>query len=138
MDFFRREFGFSVRESVAIMGAHTLGGASGAAGSGFSGFWKEDAMAAKRLNNRYYSLLVDKTLFWSNLDQSIVTGFGAERWEWVAGVTPGGFPAPFMLNADVSLVRNITVDKNGRSYCQFRDCPYSPSAPIVDEFAQNG
>ena len=38
-DFTSTAFGMNDRETVAIMGAHTLGGASGA--SGFLGFWKE-------------------------------------------------------------------------------------------------
>jgi len=138
MDFYRGEFGFSVRESVAIMGAHTLGGASGAKGSGFEGFWKEDGVAAARLNNRYYSLLADQDLTWENLDRSVVTGLDEERWQWVAGTTPDGVPAPFMLNADVALIRNIQPNRNGRSSCQFRDCSLSPSASIVQEFAKNG
>ena len=138
MDFFRREFGFNMRESVAILGAHTLGGASGTAGSGFGGFWKESSVAAGRLNNRYYSLLADRRLFWSNLDQSVVNGFSRECWQWVAGVTPGGVPAPFMLNADVALIRDIQTDRTGRSACQFRECVASPSAGIVEEYARDG
>ena len=39
MDFFRTEFGLDPRGATALLGAHTLGGASG--GSGFSGLWKE-------------------------------------------------------------------------------------------------
>ena len=41
MDYLNEEFGLNQREVVALMGAHTLGGASGAMGSGFQGFWKE-------------------------------------------------------------------------------------------------
>ena len=50
-----KEFGFNEKESVAIMGAHTLGRASGTT----EGFWKEDGVAAARLN---YSLLANKSL----------------------------------------------------------------------------
>ena len=138
MDFFKREFGFSVKESVAIMGAHTLGGASGARGSGFEGFWKEDATAAARLNQRYYSLLVDRSLTWQNVDQSRNNGFAEQRWQWVAGATPAGVPAPFMLNADVALFRDIQTNRNGRSSCQFTDCALSPSARIVQRYARSG
>jgi hypothetical protein len=138
MDFFKQEFGFSVKESVAIMGAHTLGGASGARGSGFEGFWKEDATAAARLNNRYYSVLVDRSLTWENVDQSVNNGFAEQRWQWVAGTTPAGVPAPFMLNADVALYRDIQTNRNGRSLCQFNDCSLSPSAKHVKKYAKSG
>ena len=43
-----------------------------------------DADAAKRFDNRYYSLLVDPSLNWTHLDKSPVTGFGEERWQWEA------------------------------------------------------
>jgi len=138
MEFFRKEFGFNEKESVAIMGAHTLGGASGARGSGFEGFWKEDGVAAARLNNRYYSLLTNSSLTWRNIDRSVTTGLGEERWQWEAGATPEGTPAPFMLNADVSLIRNIQPGVRGRSSCDFQSCPLSPSARYVQEFASNG
>jgi len=138
MDFFRQEFGFNERESVAIMGAHTLGGASGAKGSGFDGFWKENGVAASRLNNRYYTLLADGSVTWENLDRSVVTGFPEERWQWVGGTTPQGTPAPFMLNADVCLIKDIQTNSKGKSSCQFKDCAFSPSARYVLEFAGNG
>ena len=136
--FFKKEFGFNLRDSVAIMGAHTLGGASGRKGSGFEGFWKEDGVAAARLNNRYYSILTDKTLNWENVDRSLVTRLDEERWQWQAGTTPEGVPAPFMLNADVSLIRKIQPGVTGKSSCQFSGCPLSPTAGIVQEFAKNG
>merc|ERR1712142_549796 len=138
MDFFRQEFGFNEKESVAIMGAHTLGGASGARGSGFEWFWKEDGVAAARMNNRYYSLLTNASVTWRNVDRSLVTGLGEERWQWEAGSTPEGTPAPFMLNADVSLIRNIQPGVGGRSACAFQSCPLSPSARYVQEFAEDG
>jgi len=138
MDFFRKEFGFNEKESVAIMGAHTLGGASGTTGSGFEGFWKEDGVAAARLNNRYYSLLANKSFVWKHVDRSVATGLGEERWQWEAGSTPSGTPAPFMLNADVSLIRDIQPSTKGKSSCTFQECALSPSARYVQEFAGNG
>lgn len=138
MDFFKDEFGFSVRESVAILGAHTLGGASGAKGSGFDGFWKEDGVASARLNNRYYSLLTNQSLTWRHVDRSLVTGFAEERWQWEAGTTPDGVPAPFMLNADVALFKDIQPGATGQSACGFSTCSLSPSSSIVEEYARDG
>lgn len=51
--FFAAEFGLNERESVAVMGGHTLGGA---AESGFLGFWKGNAEEAKRFNNEFYQV----------------------------------------------------------------------------------
>ena len=94
--------------------------------------------AAARLNQRYYSLLVDKSLTCQNADQSHNYGFAEQRWQWVAGATPAGVPAPFMLNADVALFRDIQTNRNGRSSCQFTDCALSPSARIVQRYARSG
>ena len=138
LSFFRKEFNFNERESVAIMGAHTLGGASGSKGSGFKGFWKENAVASARLNNRFYSILVNTSLHWENTDVSSQTGFDEERWQWEAGATQEGVPAPFMLNADVSLIRNIQPGTDGKSSCQFHSCPWSPTARYVKKYARNG
>ena len=138
MDYLNEEFGLNQREVVALMGAHTLGGASGAKGSGFQGFWKEGATAAARLNNRYYSLLVDQSLRWKHVDQAKVTGSSTSKWQWQAGTTSTGVPAPFMLNADVSLYKRINPDSSGKSSCQFRSCSLSPSGQLVKKYASNG
>jgi len=146
-NFFRKEFGLNKKLATALMGAHTLGGAAGPAASGFQGFWKEGQVESFRFNNRYYQLLVDNKLNWKNIDQSTVTGFPRPRWQWQAGTVtlPGSdglnevkVPAPFMLNADVVLFKNIVPNAEGKSACEFRDCPPAPTAEFVQEYASNG
>merc|ERR1711990_538484 len=41
----------------------------------------------------------------------------------------------FMLNPDVDLFKDIQVDKDGKSSCNFEDCPNSPTANVVQTFA---
>ena len=53
MNFFAKEFGFDANETVALMGAHTLGGAD-PANSGFTGIWITDE--ALFFNNEYYKV----------------------------------------------------------------------------------
>ena len=144
MDFFREEFGLNNRLATALMGAHTLGGAAGPSASGFQGFWKEGQVESFRFNNRYYQLLVDNNLDWENIDQSTVNGFPRPRWQWQAGTVtlpgpqPVTIPAPFMLNADVVLFKTIVPDEDGRSSCEFRNCPPAPTARFVQRYAGNG
>ena len=53
MSFFATEFGFDDNETVALLGAHTLGRAS-SDNSGFSGVWINGE--ANFFNNEYYKV----------------------------------------------------------------------------------
>ena len=53
MSFFANEFGFDNNETVALLGAHTLGRAS-SENSGFSGTWIVGQ--ANFFNNEYYKV----------------------------------------------------------------------------------
>ena len=53
MSFFATEFGFDANETVALMGAHTLGKAS-SDNSGFSGPWISGG--TQFFNNEYYKV----------------------------------------------------------------------------------
>lgn len=111
--FFKREFDMDERESTAIMGAHTLGGA---AESGFLGFWKGSAEEAKKFNNDFYKVLINEPgdIEYINVDKRFVTGAPRTRWQWDGfKVSPNGrrSPAAFMLNADMCLFKDIKTDK---------------------------
>jgi len=43
----------------------------------------------------------------------------------------------FMLNPDIALFKDIQVNEDGRSSCNFEECPNSPSADLVRTFAQS-
>jgi len=118
--FFANEFGFDENETVALLGAHTLGRAS-TDNSGFSGTWIVGE--ANFFNNEYYKKLVDSGLTWRHRDA------GTDNWQWnVQGEV-------FMLNVDVALYKDILVDSVGESSCDFTTCADAPTATVVEAFA---
>jgi len=120
MSFFATEFGFDNNETVALLGAHTLGRAS-SENSGFSGTWIVGQ--ANFFNNEYYKKLVDSNLSWRHRDA------GSDNWQWnVQGEV-------FMLNVDVALYKDILVNSVGESSCDFTTCANAPTATAVEAFA---
>jgi len=120
MSFFAGEFGFDDNETVALLGAHTLGRAS-SDNSGFSGTWINGE--ANFFNNEYYKKLADSSLTWRHRDA------GTDNWQWNV---PGEV---FMLNVDVALYKDILVNSVGESSCDFTTCAAAPTATAVDAFA---
>jgi len=120
MSFFAGEFGFDDNETVALLGAHTLGRAS-SENSGFSGTWINGE--ANFFNNEYYKKLSDSSLTWRHRDA------GTDNWQWNV---PGEV---FMLNVDVALYKDILVNSVGESSCDFTTCAAAPTATAVDAFA---
>ena len=41
----------------------------------------------------------------------------------------------FMLDADVALYKDIQVDEDGKSSCDFETCDPAPTASVVEAFA---
>ena len=137
--FFRDQFNMDERESTAVMGAHTLGGA---AESGFLGFWKGDFEEGKKWNNDFYKLLINEPgdIEYVNVDKRFVTAAPRPRWQWDGlRVLPNGrrSTAAFMLNADMCLFKDIQTDSQGRSSCTYDSCPRSRTARIVEEYADD-
>lgn len=130
LDFFATEFSLTARETTALMGAHSLGRTQ-TANSGFNGVWT--AGEANFFNNRYYQLLVDSSISWKHRDNTKDTkDTDGSHWQWNAKETG------FMLTADVSLYKDITVDSDGKSTCTtMSDCPRADddTAAVVEEFA---
>merc|ERR1711915_1118620 len=124
MSFFANEFGFDDNETVALLGAHTLGRAS-SDNSGFSGVWINGE--ANFFNNEYYKKLVDSDLTWRHRDAS--TNAETTNWQWNVPQTA------FMLNVDVALYKDIQVDSDGKSSCDFDTCASAPTATAVEAFA---
>ena len=129
LDFFAQNFDFSLHETVAIMGAHTLGRLR-RRNSGFDGDngWvrREDI-----LDNEYYEGLVGGR----SAADSVEALFDAPNWNQVeidnrdlAGIPNRhqwnrGRDGTIMLNVDISLVRDIEdhlTPATGEVSCQFK------------------
>lgn len=154
LEYFETEFEFDERDTVAIMGSHTLGTLS-QENSGYDGAngWLGNTIL---LRNGYYDNIVggsdassteDELIDSANWEQVFVDNenFTApDRWEWERG-NPGSHFV--MVNSDIALVRDLAgeIGDGGEvSGCQFkcnrRNCalPACPHAPetlgIVAEY----
>jgi Peroxidase len=146
--FFRDEFGFDERETVAIMGAHTLGRLTREnSGIDAPNGWVRDN---RLLDNEYYFELVggesinDSQENWIELappwlrvteDNSDNPGFEDKAiWEAFPPNTtnPEAVERIVMLNADIALVRELTddnMDELGRVSCAFTNAVGGGSIP---------
>jgi len=122
--FYYSRFGMTAEEAVAIMGAHTLGAAS-QDNSGFRGAWI--AGGAADFNNEYYTALLNNA--WTQRDVSATRDNSA--WQWNAR------DVGFMLNSDMCLLKEIVVDGNGESSCNYATCANSAGADYVQAFADS-
>jgi len=160
-DFFSEKFGFDQYETVVLLGAHTLGGASQSS-SGFMGTWTSNTTT---LDNDYYRELVKP---WRQI--SVVVNdvdcdrlglrliYNCEVRQWRRGGAGGGrallqnggpgggggggggqntFVANFMLNADIAMVRTIDPDDTtGLVVERFGSLPNAPTLKTVEKFAK--
>ena len=85
LDFFQFQFNLNTRESVAILGAHTLG-RTRAENSGFEGKWVRGAVGATAnsdiLDNQFYIQMR------GNWDQVAITHNGVTKKQWQRPNTP--------------------------------------------------
>jgi len=119
MNFFAEEFGFDENQTVALLGAHTLGQMN-AENSGHQGAWTVGQ--ANDFNNQYFKDLTDSSISWNHRAIS-------EKIQWNA---PG---IAFMLNIDVALYIDIQTNDDGESSCDFTTCDAAPTATAVEAFA---
>ena len=135
--FFRDEFGYTTRQTVAVMGAHTIGQLS-TENSGIDGpnGWM---INSQTLDNEYYAELVGGTSPDSPRSELVqgAPGWGRNIERNDGNSFPNkhiwtGFPGGtkiVMLNADIALVRQLdgsNVQNNGRVNCRFvgeNTCP---------------
>lgn len=144
--YFNTEFDFDERDTVAIMGSHTLGTLA-RENSGYDGIngWLGNT---NQLGNGYYDDLVGGQNASSPIDELVDAGNWAQvfvdnsglstpdRWEWERGTNPNHF---VMVNSDMALVRNLAgeIGTDGQvAGCQFkcnrRNCPL-PACPHAPE-----
>lgn len=120
LDYWKDYFGFTYYETVALIGAHSLGKCH-RDGSGFDGPWTTDKDS---LDNAYYSDMSNPRLGWmqKTLD--------AEHVQWVHGDGSAGM----MLNADMAMYKNIEPAPMV-SHCSYSTCNASRVAGAVETFA---
>jgi len=138
LDYFGTTFGFNARETVAIMGGHTLG----VAVQENSGFTGEDGWVTRpeRLDNQFYRALIQfgevSPYFISlEVDNSAIDYY-PNQYLWRQGSAQ-----QFMLNADMAIVSDFegSIDPvSGAVSCgRPSNCPKSPTFSIAEEYANN-
>ena len=103
--FFASEFGFNAQETVALMGAHTLGSLANGR-SGFDGVWVPQLRV---LDNQYYRFLTDGSGgATTDYDQTNAGNTnGLFLWKRRDNIFQGRRPL-VMLNVDMALVRDLS------------------------------
>jgi len=134
--FFQSQFGLTPQLATALMGAHTMGGASGSHGSGFLGSFKQDTPGDFRnFNNKYYQWMVNQNFFYFQTDVSMYTGANSSRYQW--NVYENGNQMGMVFNTDMSLIKNVQLDSNGFSSCSFFTRGSASTANWVRTYANN-
>ena len=154
LSYFADEFGFNTRETVALLGAHTLGRVRMET-SGFEGRWVRYTSAngvnpASVLDNEYY-----KEILRPWVQVNITSPFnGRTRAQWQDPKTPANTVStrlnpdqlPMLLNVDFCFALNFTViDAVGHIGCRICPpsnilpgcCSLSPTLPLVVQYANN-
>lgn len=118
--FMADQFGFSDRDTVVIMGAHTLGRAQ-VGNSGFQNFWVNNPLT---LGNEFFERIGDNP--WRQMQVG-------DQFQW----NQNGRMA---LNSDMFLVRDLVPNAAGREAdCanNFNDCDDADTLEIVEEFVDD-
>lgn len=133
LDFFDAEFGFDAKETVALMGAHTLGSLANGR-SGFNGQW---VTRVRTLDNQFYRFLTDgnggSTTEYDHTNEGNTNGLFL--WKRRANVFQGRKPL-VMLDVDMALAHDVSghiVDqRTGEVSCVLET---DGDAPICDDAA---
>lgn len=129
--FFKERFGLSPKQTLALMGVHSLGNAK-RRNSGFAGAWSHKR---ESLSNRFYNHLTDFT--WTQMRINTNTTSGP-RVQWTH---PGFLTGVCMLNSDVALLRELTPDKDGVQagdcFGRHSRCPPAPTFADFNRYARN-
>merc|ERR1719499_1805980 len=129
-EYMNTHFGFTPRETVAIMGAHNIGRAL-PGNSGFDGFWVPNPLT---LDNEFFDRISDNP--WEQ-ENEVVNGNNLFFWE-----QNRQGPDLLALNSDMFLVRNFPVQASGQAQmnnCRnnFNNCPNAATLDDVEFFRDN-
>ena len=122
MDYFEDHFGYTKKEVVALLGAHTLG-LNTVDDSGYDGPYTANLF---KLDNTYYSMMLNTSGYtWTNEETS------AGLWQFTSG-------SYTRLNTDLELVYDLTLDDDDSSCtCTVGvDCDTASSYKLVKKYAE--
>lgn len=124
--YFNETFGLNEQETVALLGAHTLGGAAPTA-SGYAGTWVEGEISV--VNEKFFDLMLNDTVEWTNRE---VRNSG--KWQFDGADSDGD--VGFMLNSDFALLYDLELDDDNVAQCSVNLddadlCSDSPTASYV-------
>jgi len=118
--FMADQFGFSDRDTVVIMGAHTLGRAQ-VGNSGFQNFWVNNPLT---LGNEFFERIEDNP--WDQIQVG-------DQFQWDQN-------GRLALNSDMFLVRDLAPNADGRETdCpnNFNGCNDADTLEIVEQFVDD-
>jgi hypothetical protein len=146
--FMSEHFGYNADQTVAIMGAHSIGRTL-PNNSGFQGSWDNSNLVLGKLHVTRNFLMTECLLNWYSKDNAYYRAIVgspdpvlAPDWvqitlptnkiQWAHPVTHTNV----MLNADIAIVRDLGIendlDVTGRVQCSFRNNPFPRRCPIAD------
>eukprot|EP01084_Bolivina_argentea_P041708 76980_1 len=132
-NFFHTNLNFTVKETVAIMGLHTLGMTNSQHSQFPTSAWVSDQ---EKLNNQFYKDLMDQNQPWAQTSNSN----NLFAWTRIAG-SAYSFQTFIMLNSDMCLrydIDNSIVNSNsGEVSCTIHNCPpNSVTGSITSTYAR--
>jgi len=123
--FFSEQFNINSHETIALMGAHTLGRAR-EGNSGYEGPWVRGPGATEILDNRFYTELVDRP--WVH----VTTEGRKPQWQLLNSNRnlPDEENSNMFIDTDSCLVDEFTLDENNLASCAMCANRLSPPANI--------
>lgn len=139
-------FNLTKREIVALMGVHSVGEAKDTT-SGMQGWW---SATNRVLDNAFFRNMLNSELAYKQIPIN-VTGFQTKyQWnataDWCVKDRRTNQCRPnlsvqnkrFMMNSDMCLHLNFTVDASGKAGCDYSTCPINSETNVyVEEFAKS-